>query len=257
MSALSIAEKDPSPGNIGKLRACFSTPQHVSEFIGLERHTPRGVALLAAVGMEIGSDRYTKALEFLYKRALGEDKRVKGLVAHFHSKMDECFRRVSVLEDRRRAFPSTAEDPLHPLPAPSLAAELDSLQTRLSALEKQAELEPTVKKHGKRLANLGESLESVKKSAANFKLDTNNKLDRYRAHGQQIDRLNTLTARIVREPERNDSRIQSLQSQISDLRAENRALKGTVGLLVKFAKGEIDASQVRISTQLQALVFCN
>jgi len=140
---------------------------------------------------------------------------------------------------------------------PVLTAELDSLQTRLYALEKQAALEPIVKKQGQRLNGLSEDLENTKRSAASF----TKKLDRYRVYEQQIDRLNTLTARYMREPEANvariqnpqsqvgglkDAGIQNLKSQISSLKAENKALKGTVGFLVKFAKGEINAAQVRI-----------
>jgi hypothetical protein len=211
--------------------------------------------------MELGSDRFTNTLDFLHKQSLNQDKRMDGMMKHFDSKMKEFFRRVSILEDRRRAFPTTAEEPLCPLPAPSLTAELDSLQTRLYALEKQADLEPIVKRQGQRLNSLSESLENTKRSAANFKIDANKKLDRYRVYEQQIDRLNTLTARYMREPEANvariqnpqsqvgglkDAGIQNLKSQIGSLKAGNKALKGTVGLLVKFAKGEINAAQVRI-----------
>ena len=76
MSALSIAENNPSLENIGKLRACFSTPQHVSEFIALHEHTPRGVAMLSAIGMELGFDEFTNAVDVLHKQFLNQNKRM-------------------------------------------------------------------------------------------------------------------------------------------------------------------------------------
>ena len=141
---LSIATRCPSDENLTALEWTFRTvPELMQIFLG-KRHSLEETAILIAAGMrstKTSIDLDIGDFKESMRRTLDEHSfgvsRVH--VGHF-SYIKEIFRRLSVLEERREAFPTFARDPTQPLPDVAIRNELDGMQVSLHALQRREDL---------------------------------------------------------------------------------------------------------------------
>lgn len=132
---LAIATKEPSDENLEALEATFGDLGQLIKILLSKKHTAEEAAILLAAGM-----RSTKMSIDNDMDDHKEEARTVHL-SHF-SHIKQIFRRLSVVEGRRQAFPTFAQDPEQPLPTPTILRELDGIQASLHELQQRENLTP-------------------------------------------------------------------------------------------------------------------
>lgn len=132
---LSIATKEPSDENLEALEATFGDLGQLIKILLSKKHTAEEAAILLAAGM-----RSTKTS---IDNDMNDHKEGVRRVHNGHFlNIKEIFRRLSVVEGRRQAFPTFAQDPEQPLPSPTILEELDGIQASLHDLQQRDNLTP-------------------------------------------------------------------------------------------------------------------
>ncbi|KAK1831027.1 hypothetical protein QBC39DRAFT_352700 [Podospora conica] len=212
---LAIASKNPCKDNLAALESTFSHPDQMIEILLSENHPPMQAVLLivALIGsvkkaMEDDNSEHREGLRLVH-------------TGHF-SHMKQLFRRMSVLEGKREALPTFAQDPDQPLPSPALLEELDGIQATLQELVEREHLTPYFNELRAQLADLRDEFNRFSTPARQQLKRQQMTMSR---HGDQMAKQGAEMQEMREQLQKKDERLDEQDQMMEKLAAEMNEVK--------------------------------
>jgi len=204
---LSIAASHPTAKTLQELESIFVDINRLTEILLSKAHAACEDATLVAAGI-----RSSEIEEYI-----GGVQKV--LHCHF-SLVKEIFRRLSALENRHEAVPTSARDPVHALPSFDLRKELNSIQEALHGLQRREDLTSSFKKLRHQHFQLEAAVRPFRKE----------KIRRAQLHGARIARLEEALAKKDQELEQMRMDMAEMKIRMDEIQALGTGLRGFLWL---------------------------